>query len=371
MSSPGLSNADDALQGQLSDIGLPRLLGTIQESNQTGVLSLVNADVRKQLHFREGRLVFAASSMTRDRLGDVLLRLGKLTREEYQRLYQRIRGGHRLGKMLVESGLLAPKDLWLGVQQQVMEIVWSLFNWGEGYFYFEKSDQPRNEKITVDIDVERVIIEGIRRSDGNVAVREEYLTRDSILKGTGKQSPVPIEPHERHVLDLIDGKRPLGAVFQDSEIGEAASLKVLHTFLAIGVVELVGRKQAPLEETLNGNESHVDVVEVYNRMYRRLFKKMSEEVGPIAAIILEKYLNEIKESPSNLFHRVQLLQDGSLDAGIVAANAAVIPQDERRDRLISSLNELLYSELLAVKRTLGASHESELIQVFREIRNEE
>ena len=51
-------------------------------------------------------------------------------------------------------------------------------------------------------------------------------------------------------------------------------------------------------------------------------------------------------------------------------NLERVGERERRDQLISSLNELLYSELLAVKRTLGASHESQLIQLFREMQRE-
>jgi hypothetical protein len=43
---------------------------------------------------------------------------------------------------------------------------------------------------------------------------------------------------------------------------------------------------------------------------------------------------------------------------------------ERRNRLVEALNELLYAELLAVKRTLGASHEAQLIQVFRTMRGD-
>ena len=93
-------------------------------------------------------------------------------------------------------------------------------------------------------------------------------------------------------------------------------------------------------------------------MFRRLFRHMSEEVGPIAEIILEKYLKELKERP------------GSLDAVQVERNLQRIGEPQRRDQLISSLNELLYSELLAVKRTLGASHESQLIQLFREMQRE-
>ena len=66
---------------------------------------------------------------------------------------------------------------------------------------------------------------------------------------------------------------------------------------------------------------------------------------------------------------MRLRQDGALDPAQIERNLQRIPDDTRRDQLISSLNELLYSELLAVKRTLGASHESQLIQLFREMQN--
>ena len=50
-------------------------------------------------------------------------------------------------------------------------------------------------------------------------------------------------------------------------------------------------------------------------------------------------------------------------------NLLRVSEEQRRDQLISALNELLYSELLAVKRTLGASHETQLIQLFREMQD--
>ena len=131
-----------------------------------------------------------------------------------------------------------------------------------------------------------------------------------------------------------------------------------------------GPKQAPLDQTLDGGQDYSSVVELYNEMFRRLFRHMSDEVGPIAEIILEKYLKELKERPGSLLERVRLPQDGALDPAQLERNLEGFPEAERHDSLISALNELLYSELLAVKRTLGASHESQLIQMFRDMQNE-
>lgn len=359
-----------ALRGRLSDVGLPSVLGLLQQSKRTGLLSLVNAGVRKSVYFLDGRLVFAGSSLTQDRLGEVLLRGGKISADEYLRLSQRIRGGQRLGKALVEGGILSPKDLWWAIEQQVREIVWSIFNWEDGYFHFEDDELPRREKITFDLDVEELVVEGIRRSDGTGAIKEHFIATDSVMEQTNKSGPVALEPHERHVIQLADGKRTVMEICQESEIGEAETRKVLHTFLAVGVLSSRGPKQAPLEQSLDDGQDYTSVVELYNEMFRRLFRHMSDEVGPIAEIILEKYLKELKERPGSLFERVRLRQDGSLDPSQMERNLQRVGEGHRRDQLISALNELLYSELLAVKRTLGATHESQLIQVFRQMQSE-
>jgi Domain of unknown function (DUF4388) len=358
------------LRGRLSDVGLPSVLALLQESGRTGVLSLVNAGVRKSVYFLDGKLVFAGSSLSQDRLGEVLLRGGRISADEYLRLSQRIRGGQRLGKALVEGGILSPKDLWWAIEQQVKEIVWSIFNWEDGYFHFEDDELPRREKITFELDVEKLVVEGIRRSEGTGAIREHFISTDCVVELTDKLSPVELEPHEKHVRSLVDAKRTIAEICQESEIGESETRKVLHSFLAVSVMRSRGPRQAPLSQSLGEREDYTAVVELYNEMYRRLFRHMSGEVGPIAEIILEKYLKELKERPGSLFDRVRLRQDGSLDPAQIETNLQRLSEEKRRDQLVAALNELLYSELLAVKRTLGASHETQLIQLFREMQRE-
>ena len=358
------------LRGRLSDVSLPEMLIFLKVSQKTGVLSFVQTGVRKALFFLEGRVVFAASSLSQDRLGEVLLRGGKISADEYLRLSQRIRGGQRMGKALIEGGVLAPRDLWWGIEQQVREIVWSLFSWEEGSFQFEESDRPRSEKITINLEVEALTVEGIRRISGTGTISNHFVPVDTILERTAKLSPVPLEPYEEHVLRQVNGKKTVAEICKDSEIGEAETRKVLHTFMAVGVIAVKGRKQAPLDPEAIERADYRGMVELYNQMYKYLFRHMSGEVGPIAEIILEKYLGELKGRPHSLFERVRLRRDGSLDPQQIELNVTRVKPFERRNRLVEALNELLYAELLAVKRTLGASHEAQLIKTFRTMRGD-
>jgi hypothetical protein len=67
-----------------------------------------------------------------------------------------------------------------------------------------------------------------------------------------------------------------------------------------------------------------------------------------------------------VFTGAKLQKDGTLDGTILERNLNKHPEEQRRIMLVDSLNELLYAELLAVKRTLGAEHESAIIKAFRE-----
>ena len=162
------------LRGQLSQLPLPEILGHLRASLATGILSLVSGGARKALYVKDGRAVFASSNLPNDRLGEILIRDGKITVEEYEASIRAIHKGKRQGKALVEMGALSPKDLWEGVQFQVKEIVYSIFQWEEGSFHFEESTLPEKERITVDLDVTELILVGIRRVDASGSIQGRY-----------------------------------------------------------------------------------------------------------------------------------------------------------------------------------------------------
>ena len=94
---------------------------------------------------------------------------------------------------------------------------------------------------------------------------------------------------------------------------------------------------------------------------------MVREVGPIAENVLEKYLgNAARVAARRCSPGVKLQKDGALDGSARRAQPGHgCPRPTRRSLLVDALNELLYAELLAVKRTLGAEHETALVRALR------
>jgi hypothetical protein len=354
------------LKGQLAQLPLPDILQHLRLSQSTGILSLVSGGARKALYIKDGRVVFASSNLPNDRLGEILIREGKITVEEYEASIKAISKGKRQGKVLVEMGALSPKDLWEGVQFQVQEIVYSIFQWDDGQFHFEASQLPEKERITVDLDVVDLILAAVRRVDASGPVQSRYPEGDLVLERLPDQVPGALEPYESHVLNLVDAERSVSDICHESEIGDNETLKVIYALLCTGLVRAKGRKVHALDQDFIPEDSFWSVLNSFNQMYGFIFRYMVREVGPIAENVLEKYLNGLREARKDVFGGVKLQKDGSLDATLLERNVNKLPEEQRKVLMVDGLNELLYAELLAVKRTLGAEHEASIIKALRE-----
>lgn len=354
------------LKGQLGQLPLPDILQHLRTSKSTGILSLVSGGARKALYVKDGRVVFATSNLPNDRLGELLIREGKITVEEYEASIKAISKGKRQGKALVEMGALSPKDLWEGVQFQVREIVYGIFQWEDGQFHFEDSTLPEKERITVDLDIVDLILAGTRKVDANGPIQSHYPEGALVLEVVPGESTAALEPYEGHVLKLVDGERSVLEICAESEIGDNETLKVLYVLLCTGRARTKGKKVHTLDQDFVPEDTLYSVLNSFNQMYAYVFKYMVREVGPIAENVLEKYVGNLREGRKEIFGSVKLQKDGTVDTAILERNLNKFPEDQRRGLLIDGLNELLYAELLAVKRTLGSEHEASIIKALRE-----
>ena len=221
-------------RGPLAQLPLPEILRHLRATQATGILSLVSGGARKAIFVRDGRVVFGSSNLPNDRLGEILIRDGKITAEEYDASVKAIARGKRQGKVLVEMGAISPKDLWEGVQFQVREIVLSVFPWEDGQFHFEESSLPEKERITVDLDIVELLLIGMRRSDASGPVQSRFPEGMLVFERAGDPPEGILESYEEHVLGLVDGERSVLEICHDSEIGDNETMKVLYALQVDG-----------------------------------------------------------------------------------------------------------------------------------------
>jgi len=364
-----------SFKGDLSAVSIPDILEFLRASRKTGVLSFKNDRIRKSLYIKEGNVIFATSNVADERLGDLLLSWGKINKDAYDQSVTMLDGKKRQGRILIEIGAITPKQLWQAVQSQIRHIVYSLFNWESGIFFFTQGDLPSKENITADVSISDLIVEGIRRISDTTTLLSKFPSRDFVLSRTdfGLKERVRLEPFEKHVLELIDGQRSVDEICHESEFGNPETLKVIYMLISIGYIKVKGKKasateEVPIEE-ISAEEAR-NIIHNYNKMFSYLYRYMMREVGPITEHVLNKYLMDIREINSTLLKNVSLRKDGTLDESTLETNLNWVRSDHKKDVLISSLNEFLYSGILAVKRTLGPAHETHVIETLKDLRPE-
>src|SRR5436190_14769621 len=165
------------LQGDLSKIQLPDVLSFVAMIRESGKLVLTREDLERNIHWASGEIVFASSNSPEHSLGQFLLRNGKITQEQYEESKRRVTPQLRHGKVLVQMGAISPKDLWWGVKNQVLEIIYSLFTWKDGTFgFYESVEEIAMERIVLSINTSSVIMEGIRRLDETARIKEKVTS---------------------------------------------------------------------------------------------------------------------------------------------------------------------------------------------------
>ncbi|MEC4675842.1 MAG: DUF4388 domain-containing protein [Nitrospirota bacterium] len=98
------------LRGNVKDVNLIKILVYLNRNRKTGTLSIITPAFTKNIYIRAGDAIFASSTYTDDRLGEMLLKAGRITVEQYDKSVEVFRSSSkRLGAILVDLGYLTPR----------------------------------------------------------------------------------------------------------------------------------------------------------------------------------------------------------------------------------------------------------------------
>jgi len=231
-----------ARSGRLEGTSVPELLWGVCSSGATGILSVRSGAVTKRLYVREGRIVFASSTDPDDRLGEFLLREGRISLDALEEATGRLEPGKRLGTLLVEAGHLSPQDLVRSVLGQVEEIVLGLFDWQEGDYCFEEGPLPSEEVITLGIRTEDLLRRGIRRTASFSRMRANVggpRTAYRLRPGSrDKLEGAALADAERLVLErLARGVATVETLCREVLLSNFEIYQALWAFRITGIVE--------------------------------------------------------------------------------------------------------------------------------------
>lgn len=231
------SQKDAVRRGDLKD-NLPQLLAAFYQAKETGELGLMKGQVKKIIYFESGMPVFALSNLVADRLGQFLVRAGKIDETTLkQAAAEAAKTRQRTGDVLIIMGALTEEERLYYVGQQIKSILYSLFAWEEGSYSLSFQERARKEAIKLDIHPANLIMRGIKK-----LYKPDRLKR--LVPMTAKPTPsaepsfnlsdVELQAWEAHLLPRCDGSRTIADLLKvagkpDSEVlGTLAGLASLH-----------------------------------------------------------------------------------------------------------------------------------------------
>ena len=232
-------------EGSLVERDFPQLVYILYEKSFTGSLLLTRGGVGKSVTLELGRLVFASSTNPDERLGELLLRRGRISLRDYTEAGKAVGPGKRLGAVLVERGVLGPKDLVKAVVDQTQEIIYDAFQWTEGRYRLQEG-QRSAEAITLNISTPDLIVEGVRRIDSCSRIARAVGTFDSPYERApgfeGVVAKMTLTDAQLEILTGLVERRSLGALCDASIL---PSIEVCRALWAYRVIGLVTRLDAP------------------------------------------------------------------------------------------------------------------------------
>ncbi|HVR71620.1 MAG TPA: DUF4388 domain-containing protein [Vicinamibacteria bacterium] len=242
-------------EGSLAARDLADLALELYERRFSGLLILSNGGIGKNLILQAGRMVFASSTSADDRLGELLLRRGRISLRQYVAAGAALSPGKRLGAVLVEQGVLDPKDLVKTVVEQVQEIIYGAFQWTEGYYRLHEGATSA-ESITLNISTPDIILEGIRRIEawsrieravGGPGARYERAPDYEAALGA-----MNLSFEKLALLTSLNGTRTVEALCEESSLPDFEVCRTLWAFRVLGLVRRVdaaaASSQAPMAD---------------------------------------------------------------------------------------------------------------------------
>jgi outer membrane protein assembly factor BamB/tetratricopeptide (TPR) repeat protein len=203
------------LKGDLSSFSLGEIFQSLAINNHTGTLKILSRDQgEKLIFFSQGEIsLFSHGSAGGLRIGDVLVRMGKVSAADLEEaLQEQRRTKGLLGQILITKGLVAEGDVRDALRTKIREEIYDLFMWTEGSFEFHMGSCPEDlfdelqRSLTVTINTNGVIMEGLRRLDEWSLIKKRLKTLDEIFART-EIPATGLAEIEKEVLAQFDGVR--------------------------------------------------------------------------------------------------------------------------------------------------------------------
>ncbi len=241
-------------QGTLGEIAPIKLMLTLYEQMQTGILYVRQNEILKVFYLNRGKISWAISSDEADKIEHILLSKQMIS-PEVLAPYQ---GGDKIkesfGKVLVENGALSLEALITAIREQVRLIASGVLRWNTGNYQLVQ-ESPPTRLVSLDLEIPGLVSNFVlTQMDMNIVWEELGSLSGELQQASSpeKKNLYPLDVEQQEVFSRFSQPQRLESVLLDFPAERKYRiLKILYFFLLTG---LINKKEAERIPTLDFKE---------------------------------------------------------------------------------------------------------------------
>jgi len=374
-----LSEIDDTnitFLGLLRNFSPLDVLNLVNLQRKTGIVVFISDEnsVIKRVFFKEGEIIYATSNQNTDRLGESLIRAGKLSWEDLDRSAKKITPQRRLGKILVEDGIISPKELFFGVRKQVEEIIFSLFTLTNGYFYFIEGQYEQENIVKFTMSTQSLLMDGMRRMDELKEIKDELFNEGALIIQSYSNNVKRLKGQPLKVYNNIGDGIDIKTLQKKTEVSEYDLLLTILNLKSEGYIDLkrpgTKSKTDEMKEKMVEPESQQieDIVININLLLIDTYSIISSRAKGINYLdYFNSFFEGLPKDNLSLFNGIRIEENGGIDVERLFENMKKSDINNKEETLLKTLKELLFFELFELKTYLKGNEAEELLSILKEI----
>lgn len=241
-------------------------------AKRTGVLTCEADAARRAVYFHSGFVVSASSSLEQDRLGEVMIRHGRITQQQFEDASHFIKSGWKLGEILAELKIIDEDEIETFVRLQLLDIACMQLIRPPKRLSFQPLSGV-DGYLEAPLSVADILMEAARRTpkiDRQLEVLKGNERKLGFPKDPLKRfQDVNLQPEEAFVLSRVDGTQTPKDIFAVSPLSEEQTARTLVGLLGAELIEPEGTDVvAPKEVAAEAARSQNDGLDTGQTMRR-------------------------------------------------------------------------------------------------------
>jgi hypothetical protein len=365
-----------SLSGRLKTMDLPEVLQWVTIGRKTGSLAFVRDKNKIHIFMQEGKIISSRSNDPTKQLGQFLLFQGKLTEPQLKRAFElHLQSRIILGKILVQEKMVSQEEVEQALITRTQEVIYDLFLWDDGYFHFSDNGYSLDELILINMDINSLLFEGVRRKDEWARIRAVFPNNEIVLSlraGVDLKS-LTLTPLQKKLLYLLTLKKSISEMMLELHGSDFLVNYELFQLYDQNIVELIQAEQIVQTENpanlfnkgleLMQNHKYKDAITAFQEVIRLDPQNSwaSEQIDQAEkALCQEYYRSSIPASKTPYF----IVPEASLvnynlshEEGFVASRingtwdvkSIVMLSPLRELEILQVLDKMIKMELIALK----------------------